>query len=75
MKYNVGDFANKIDSEGGLYSALEYGLKVAEYDLPQNVVDKFMELELMFAEMDELAQEFWVLIDKAISNLPEEGDE
>lgn len=76
MKYNIDDFADKIDNEGGLYGALAYGMSLIDYDLPQNVVDKWLEIHLAFSEMRELEDEFWILVDRAIAaKLKEEESE
>lgn len=76
MKHTIDDFADKIDSEGGTYGALAYELPIGDYDLPQNVVDKWQEMRLAFAEIQELEEEFWVLVDRAIvAKIQEEESE
>jgi hypothetical protein len=70
MKYNIHDFLSKIDYEGGVYGALDYGLTVAEYDLPQNIVDKWKEIGELFTDLEELVRDFDILADKAAEATP-----
>lgn len=62
--YTLSDFVDKIDWEGGIYGALEYGLKSRDYDLPKEVEDQWSELRDLFNDMEDLVADFWVLVDK-----------
>lgn len=70
--YNIHDFLGKIDWEGGLYSALEYGLSTRDYDLPKDVQDAWEEVRYAFSEMQELVDDFWRVAGLAADNTPEE---
>lgn len=72
---NLHDFLAKIDWEGGVYGALDYGLTAADYDLPPLVADKWLELRGLFSEFEELVREFDILADKAAENIPYEDEE
>lgn len=71
---NIHDFLSKIDWEGGTYGALGYGLTTADYDLPQNIVDKWKEINELFVDLEELVREFDILADKAAENTPFEEE-
>jgi len=59
---DVEDFVGKIDWEGGIPSALEYGLRSEDYDLPEDVAEKWDELVDYFSEFETLEGEFWAAV-------------
>ncbi|APC46374.1 hypothetical protein HWB05_gp112 [Streptomyces phage BRock] len=61
-KYNLEDFVGKIDWEGGLVGALEYGLSTDDYDIPEDVAEKWEEIVEYFDEFESLSSDFWALI-------------
>lgn len=61
-KYNLEDFVGKIDWEGGLTGALDYGLSTDDYDIPEDVAEKWDEITEFFDEFESLSGEFWALI-------------
>lgn len=63
-RYNLEDFVGKIDWEGGLTGALEYGLSTDDYELPEDVAEKWDEIVEYFDEFESLSGEFWALIRK-----------
>ena len=71
---NIHDFVSKIDWEGGIYGALEYGLTPSGYDLPQNVVDAWWEIREVYESMEPLIEDFWRLSDIAIDQTPFEEE-
>lgn len=54
------DFLVKIGWEGGITAALDYGLTVSDYDLPEDMAAEWMALRERYAEvaakMDEWAK-------------------
>lgn len=74
MTYNIHDFLSKIDWEGGVYGALEYGLTVGDYELPQQIIDKWNEIRDMFNEISDLVNEFEIASDKVADVTPFEED-
>lgn len=61
---DLEDFEAKIDHEGGIYSALQYGLRADEYypDLPQRVREAWNDLVAAFEEIDALADEYHLAV-------------
>lgn len=57
--FTVNDFISKIDWEGGVYGALEYGLTTRDYALPKHIKDKWNEIREQFADLDELVQDWY----------------
>lgn len=72
---NIHDFLAKIDWEGGVYGALDYGLTAADYDLPKDVADKWLEIRELFTDLEELVHDFDILADKAAETTPYEDEE
>lgn len=56
------DLVAKIDWEGGLDSALSYGVSSEDYELPDDVAEKLDELVDFHEEFETLAAEFWSLV-------------
>jgi len=59
---DLEDFVAKIDWEGGIPSALDYGLRSIDYELPEDVAEKWDELVDFFAEFETLEGEFWASV-------------
>ncbi len=59
---DLEDFIGKIDWEGGTYSALQYGLESKDYDLPDDVAEKWDEIRDLFGEIEALEGEFYSLV-------------
>lgn len=59
---NLEDFVGKIDWEGGVTSALDYGLTTTHYDLPDDVAEKWDEIRDAYSEVETLQGEFWALV-------------
>lgn len=59
---DLEDFVGKIDWEGGLTSALDYGLQTKDYELPEDVAEKWDEIQDAYAEIESLSGEFWALV-------------
>lgn len=59
---DLEDFVGKIDWEGGTYSALQYGLESKDYELPDDVAEKWDELQDLFSEIEALEGEFWAAV-------------
>lgn len=57
-------FVGKIDYEGGIYGALEYGLTQSGYELPKEVADQWTEIVDAFGEVESMVAEFWELCEK-----------
>lgn len=60
-KWDLADFVQKIDSEGGLDGALSYGLTTVDYDLPKEIKDKWAELQEIHTDFEDVASELWSL--------------
>lgn len=72
--YNIHDFISKIDWEGGVYSALEYGLKTNDYDLPKHLVDTWNEIRDLFEDLDTLVQDWYRESEKFAETVPFEEE-
>jgi len=48
--FNVHDLEGKIDWEGGFFSALEYGIDIDEYDVPESLKEEWDELAMLFGD-------------------------
>lgn len=72
--FNVHDFMEKVDYEGGPYSALEYGLTTAEYELPKHLVDTWNEIRDMFHDLNTLVEDFWTDMDKYAETVPRDDE-
>jgi hypothetical protein len=59
---DLEDFIGKLDWEGGTYSALQYGLSTEQYDLPDEVAEKWDEIRDAFSELETLEGEFFALV-------------
>lgn len=59
---DLESFVGKIDWEGGTYSALEYGLSADDYNIPDEVAEKWEEIRDLFSDMESLTGEFWTLV-------------
>lgn len=59
---DLEDFEGKIDWEGGVTGALEYGLSSDDYNLPDEVAEKWEEMRDMFSDFETLEGEFWALV-------------
>lgn len=59
---NLEDFVGKIDWEGGVTSALEYGLESDDYEIPDDVAEKWDEIRDVFGDLDNLIGEFYALV-------------
>ncbi len=59
---NLEDFVGKIDWEGGVTSALEYGLESDDYNIPDDVAEKWDEIRDVFGDLDNLIGEFYALV-------------
>jgi len=59
---DLEDFEGKIDWEGGVPGALEYGLSSDDYNLPDDVAEKWEEMRDMFSDFETLEGEFWALV-------------
>lgn len=59
---DLEDFVGKIDWEGGTYSALEYGLESKDYNLPDDVAEKWDEIREIFSDAETLIGEFYSLV-------------
>jgi hypothetical protein len=59
---DLEDFVGKIDWEGGIPSAMEYGLESKDYDLPDDVAEKWDDMQAHFSEFETLEGEFWAMV-------------
>jgi hypothetical protein len=59
---DLEDFIGKLDWEGGTYSALQYGLSTEQYNLPDEVAEKWDEIRDAFGELETLEGEFFALV-------------
>lgn len=63
--YTVHELLGKIDYEGGMASAIDYGIHIEEYDIPKNLKNDWAEMVdayQAFAELrDSLEAELEVL--------------
>lgn len=59
MKRPAAEFAAKIDHEGGIDDALDYGLKAEEYDLPDNIREAWEFLQALHKIADPYAAEIY----------------
>ncbi len=59
---DLEDFVGKIDWEGGIPSAMEYGLESKDYAIPDEVAEKWDEMVDHFSEFETLEGEFWALV-------------
>jgi hypothetical protein len=59
MKDSIEDFWTKIDWEGGIVDAIEYGLKAVDYDLPAEMVDDYNDLCILYDDFDSERSEFY----------------
>lgn len=67
---NLHDFLSKIDWEGGVYGALDYGLTAGDYDLPKAITDKWNEIRELFEGLSAEVAEFDILADKLAEDIP-----
>ncbi len=59
MSTEIRAFLEKMDYEGGPYSALEYGLHSEDYKLPKDLADSWNEIRSLFREIDSAVEEFF----------------
>lgn len=64
-KMSAKDFINKIQAEGGVCNALDYGLTTDEYDLPAGMVETWGKCEVVFAELVQVVIDFVAAMKKA----------
>lgn len=64
---NVHELLGKIDYEGGYTDALDYGIRINEYDIPK-------EIQQLWAEMREAYLSFAEIRDELDSKLEEYAD-
>ena len=53
-KYNIYDLEGKIDWEGGMTSAIEYGIDIEEYDVSEELKAAWYEMVDLFSEFEDL---------------------
>ncbi len=61
---DLEDFEAKIDWEGGVYGALQYGLRADDFypNLPPRVREAWNDLVIAFDEIDELVDEYHLAV-------------
>lgn len=74
QKQNIWDLEGKIDWEGGYEAALEYGISIDEYEVPESLKEAWDELEEAHGEFLVAVNNVQYEIDKAKSG-PLEEDE
>lgn len=72
--YSALDLANKCDWEGGIFGALEYGIKTDEIE-DQNIKQLWAKLEILYNEMEPTIAELQDIFDNAMENSVEEDVE
>lgn len=68
MNYNVFDLEGKIDWEGGITSALEYGIRIEEYDVSEELKAAWYEMADLFEEFQDLEANVSRLIEEEKQN-------
>lgn len=66
-KGTIHDFISKIDWEGSVEDALQYGLKSGDYDLPKHIAEMWDELSEKYKEFFGMVEDFWIELDKVTS--------
>lgn len=61
-EYNIEDFVEQIDSEGGVDSAMRYGVDLSQYDLPKDVQDAWRNARLAWEDFDSATADFWAVV-------------
>jgi hypothetical protein len=70
---NIFDLLGKIEWEGGLGAAMEYGLHdVEDYDVPDEVKELWEEAATMYCEWEALADELQDALNRAENRYNEE---
>lgn len=63
-KWDVNDLDAKIDWEGGIDAALDYGVKIHEYDVSPELEAAWYEMEDAYDAFSDLRAEVYSLIEK-----------
>jgi hypothetical protein len=63
-RYSFQEFMGKMDWEGGAYGALEYGIRLSDYDLPKEAEDKWCEIQEVFGEFSDLITDFYAIAEE-----------
>lgn len=53
-KWNIYDLEGKIDWEGGMTAAIEYGIDIEEYDVSEELKAAWYEMVDLFSEFEDL---------------------
>lgn len=69
------DFISKIQWEGGISGAIDYGLDATEYELPGSVKDAWRQLRAVAATYHTAQEEFAKIAKEAGVDLDDEGDD
>lgn len=68
MKNNVYDLEGKIDWEGGMPSALEYGIDIEDYDVSDELKAAWYEMADLFSEFEDHEANVYRLIEEEKQN-------
>ena len=60
-QFNLDEFVSKIDWEGGAFGALEYGIRLSDYELPKEASDKWLEIQEVYGDLAALISEFYAI--------------
>lgn len=55
--WDIYDLESKIDWEGGYSSAIEYGIDIDDYDVPEDLKEKWEEMVSLYSEYATVADE------------------
>ena len=61
---SVADFASKVEWEGGIVEALDYGIKPK--DVPEEIRPQWQELSDMWKKMEPLLEEVSTMLEDAL---------
>lgn len=73
-EYTVHDLIDKIDYEGGMSSAIDYGIRIEEYAIPKNLKNDWAEMVEAYQAFAELRDSLEAELEVLANNTPMEDD-
>lgn len=61
-EYNIEDFVEQIDEEGGVDSAMRYQISLSDYELPKDVKDAWLNARSAWEDFDSATADFWAVV-------------
>lgn len=73
-EYTVHDLLNKIDDEGGIDCAIDYGIRIEKYDIPKNLKNDWAEMAEAYQAFAELRDSLEAELEVLANNTSMEDD-